>query len=90
MAVIRIPSSLAQYADGARSVALEGATVEDVLRDLGDRFPALRARALDGDGGPRPHVTLFLNRTQITARGDLRTAVGEGDEIAIISAIAGG
>jgi sulfur-carrier protein len=90
MAVVHIASSLAQYADGERFVVLDGTTIEEVLSGLGDRYPGFRERALDGAGGPRPHITLFLNSMHVMAGSDLGTSVGKGDEIAIISAIAGG
>jgi molybdopterin converting factor small subunit len=90
MAEIHIASSLAPYAGGARRLTLDGATVEDVLERLGERYPEFRARAFDGDGALRPHITLFLNRTQISGNGGFGSVVSDGDEIAIISAIAGG
>ena len=90
MAVVQIASSLAQYADGERFVVLDGSTIEEVLARLGDRYPGFRERALDGAGGLRPHIALFLNSTHIMAGSDLGTSVGHGDEIAIISAISGG
>jgi molybdopterin synthase sulfur carrier subunit len=90
MAVVHIASSLAPYADRERRLLLEGSTVEEVLSKLGDRYPGLRKEAFDGDGSLRPHITLFLNGAHIRGDSDLGTDVGEGDEIAVISAIAGG
>lgn len=90
MAVVHIASSLAPYADGERRIVVEGSTVEDVLRGLGDRYPRFRKATLDGDGTLRPHITLFLNSMQIMGNSKLGTDVAEGDEIAVISAIAGG
>jgi sulfur-carrier protein len=90
MAVVHIASSLAPYANGERRLVLDCSTVEDVLRELADRHPPFREGAFDGDGALRPHVTLFLNSTQIASAGELRTRVGERDEIVVISAIAGG
>jgi sulfur-carrier protein len=90
MAAVYIASSLARYTEGDRFVVLQGSTVEEVLHGLRDRYPRLRREVFDGDGGLRPHVTLFLNDTHIMPRSDLRRSVGDGDELAIISAIAGG
>lgn len=90
MAVVHIAASLARYADGERRLVLEGSTVGEVLRGLGERYPRFRDGAFDGGGALRPHIAVFLNSTQITGNSDLGTGVGDGDEIAVISAIAGG
>lgn len=90
MAKVYIASPLAKYAEGNRIVALDGSTVGDVLRALGDRYPGLRENAFDEDGVPRSHVVLFVNNEHLLPRSDLRASVGTKDEIAIISAIAGG
>jgi sulfur-carrier protein len=90
MAVVQIASSLAPYAEGERRIDLDGVTVEDVLRRLGDRYPLLQNAAFDGDGTPRPHITLFLNSKHIIGNSDFEKEVTEDDEIAVISAIAGG
>ena len=90
MAVVQIASPLAPYAEGERRIDLDGVTVEDVLRKLGDRYPHLREAAFDDDWTPRPHITLFLNSKHIMGNSDLGKEVTEDDEIAVISAIAGG
>lgn len=90
MAVVHLASSLARYAGGERVVVLDGSTVEQILSGLGDRYPGFRETAIDGDGRPRPHVRLFVNNAQVGAGSDLGRSVGDADEIAIISAIAGG
>jgi molybdopterin converting factor small subunit len=90
MAVVYIASSLARHAEGERLVVLDGSTVEEVLDGLGDRYPGFREEVFDREGKLRPHITLFLNNRNIMAKSDLRTSVGQADEIAMISAIAGG
>jgi sulfur-carrier protein len=90
MAVVYIASSLARHAEGERLVVLDGSTVEEVLDGLGDRYPSFREEVFDREGKLRPHITLFLNNRNIVAKSDLRTSVGQADEIAMISAIAGG
>jgi sulfur-carrier protein len=44
MTTVRIPPTLRPDAEGQRELAADGATVGEVLRDVADRFPALRAR----------------------------------------------
>ena len=90
MAGVHIASSLAQYAEGERFVVLEGSTLEEVLRRLGDRYPGFRRGVFDEDDRLRRHIILFHNNSHIMTRSDLQMPVDEGDEIAIISAIAGG
>jgi molybdopterin converting factor small subunit len=90
MPLVYIASSLSQHAGGEHLLVLEGSTVEDVLRGLCDRYPGFRKAVFDADAGLRPHIAVFLNDGHISARSNLRTSVSERDEIAIISAIAGG
>lgn len=89
MASVYIASSLSQYAEGERFLVLQGSTVEDVLHGLTDRYPRFGNYVFDGEGSLRPHVNLFCN-ARVVPRTDLNTSIQDGDELAIIAAIAGG
>jgi molybdopterin converting factor small subunit len=89
MPQIRIPTPLRPHAGGHDCVAARGATVGEVLGDLGKQFPALRERIFDGED-LRRFVNVYVNNEDIRYLDDLNTAVAEQDEVSIIPAVAGG
>jgi molybdopterin synthase sulfur carrier subunit len=71
-------------------VAADGATVGEILEDLERRYGGLRERLRDEQGNVRRFVSLFVNSEDVRHLQALGTPVAEGDEIAIVPAIAGG
>lgn len=67
-----------------------GATVEDVLRTIIERHPALEETLYASDGALRESIGVLMNRTNISQREGLATAVEEGDELLITPPIHGG
>jgi molybdopterin converting factor small subunit len=78
-----------QHADGQSTVEVSGVTVQAILADLGAKFPALTQRIFD-HGQVRRFVNLYLNDEDIRYLDNLATPVKDGDELAIIPAVAGG
>ena len=89
MPTVLIPTPLRPHAGGKDRLEAAGATVGEVLADLGRQFPELRDRILDGEE-VRRFVNVYVNNEDIRYIDDLDTAVAERDEISIIPAIAGG
>jgi molybdopterin converting factor small subunit len=86
---IQIPAPLRQHTDNLAVVEAEGGTVQAVLADLGVRHPSLTPRLFDGDRLKR-FVNLYLNDEDVRYLDNLATPVKDGDELAIIPAVAGG
>jgi molybdopterin converting factor small subunit len=86
---IHIPTPLRQHTEGAASVQTAGSTVQGVLSELATRYPAINQRLFDG-GKVRPFINLYLNDEDIRYLDNLATPVKDGDELAIIPAVAGG
>ena len=89
MATVRIPTPLRPHAGGQDKAEMAGATVGEILVNLGTVFPPLRERLFDGEE-LRRFVNVYLNNEDIRYLDDLATPVAENDEISIIPAIAGG
>jgi molybdopterin converting factor small subunit len=87
---IKLPTVLRAHADGQASVAVEGATIGEIFTDLVTRFPGLRANLLADDGGLHKFVNVYVNDDDIRYLDQLDTAVGAGDEVTILPAVAGG
>jgi molybdopterin converting factor small subunit len=89
MPVVRIPTPLRPHAGGLDRVEASGATVGELLADLGSQHPALRERLFDGDE-LRRFVNVYLNNEDIRYLEELATPVADKDELSIIPAVAGG
>lgn len=90
MPSIRIPSALRSLTGGLADVDTTATTVRDAIAELDRRFPGIAARILDGGGGVKPFIRIFVGSEDIGGLTGLDTPLGERDELAIIPAIAGG
>jgi molybdopterin synthase sulfur carrier subunit len=89
MAEIRIPPVLRGEAGGNRTLSVDAKTVRSALDELVDRYPALRARVLDGDGVP-PFLNVFVDGEDVRLTAGLATEVGASSTILLLPAVAGG
>jgi molybdopterin synthase sulfur carrier subunit len=86
---VHIPTPMRQHTEGQASVQVAGGTVQAVLGDLGAKYPALTQRLFD-NGQVRRFVNIYLNDEDIRYLDNLATPVKDGDQVAIIPAVAGG
>jgi len=86
---IQIPTPMRQYTQGKSVVEAQGATVQAALDNLGSQYPELTPRLFD-KGQLRRFINLFLNNEDIRYLDNLATPVKDGDDLAIIPAVAGG
>lgn len=87
---VRVPTTLRTLTAGASEVALDGATVGDVLDRLEDAHPGFRSRLFDEDGNLRRFVNVFVADDDVRFLQGLATPVPDGETVAIIPAVAGG
>jgi molybdopterin converting factor small subunit len=87
---VTLAPALADAIGGERALQMKGSTVEEVLRELGERNASL-ARLLWRDGHAlNPMLAVFRNQDDIRTLEGLATPVQPGDEVAVISAADGG
>jgi molybdopterin synthase sulfur carrier subunit len=87
---VRIPAPLRKLTKDQEVVAVEGATIADVLANLNAAFPGLSERICDEQGNVRRFVNVFVNDEDIRFLEEKATPVKPGDEVSIVPAIAGG
>ena len=87
---VRIPTPLRRFTGGAEEVAVGGETVAKALEDLEAKFPGIKERLCDENGRVRRFVNIYVNGDDIRFLSSLDTPVKDGDELAIVPAIAGG
>ena len=86
---VQIPTPMRQHTEGQAIVEVSGATVQAVLESLGQKYAGLTSRIFE-NGQVRRFVNLYLNEEDIRYLDNLATPVKDGDELAIIPAVAGG
>jgi molybdopterin synthase sulfur carrier subunit len=90
VSTVRIPPVLRAAAGGAKEVEIGGSTVGEVLGQLVDRFPGLRAQILTDDGELNRFVNVYLDGQDIRYLDERATPVAERDTVIILPAMAGG
>lgn len=84
---IVLPMALRQYAAGHSSFDVAGDTIRTALANLTEQQADLHSHLLDDDGNPHRYLNLFVNEQSVLDAGHSLT---DGDELLIVSAIAGG
>lgn len=87
---VYIPTPFRHLVGNRASVRAKGATVSDVLVDLDAQFPGFRAQLVDGEGELAQHINVYINQVEIHDLQGSQTPVKDGDEVAVIPALAGG
>ncbi len=87
---VRIPTVMRAYAGGVSKVEATGSTVGEVVDELVDRYPGMATHLRAPDGGLHKFVNVYVNDEDIRYLGKLDTSLADGDEIAILPAVAGG
>lgn len=87
---VLIAHPLRKLTDGLGRVEAEGRTLREIIDALEARFPGIKASILNRNGKVLPHLNIFLNDLEIHTLEGLETPVQQGDQVAIIPAIAGG
>ena len=87
---VRVPTVLRSATAGQSTVDAEGATVGEVIDQLGGRFPGLAGQLIGEDGELHRFVNVYLNDDDVRYLEKLATKVGDGDIVSILPAVAGG
>jgi molybdopterin synthase sulfur carrier subunit len=88
--LVKIPTQLRAVAGGEAETEVDGATVQEALDALFERFGELRERISDEDGSLRRFVNVYIGGEDIRFLDGLQTPVADGAELTILPAVAGG
>lgn len=83
---VLIPGALYSYT-GQAWVEANGATVGEVFADLDRRYPGIRFRMVDEQGGIRRHIRLFYRGASLR---ELDAGLDSDGELFIVQALSGG
>ncbi|HVB26350.1 MAG TPA: MoaD/ThiS family protein [Mycobacteriales bacterium] len=87
---VRLPTILRPLAGGTSELAVEGATLAEVLAALDAAAPGTGARVLDEAGRLRRFVNVYVGDEDVRFAGGLDTPTPDGSLVSIIPAVAGG
>lgn len=87
---VRLPTVLRSHAGGAAVVQAAGETVAEVLASLEATYPGLAGQLRTPEGAAHKFVNLYVDDDDVRYLDGLATKVGEGSEVSILPAVAGG
>lgn len=87
---VRLPTVLRPHAAGQSVVEVAAGTVGDIVGELVNRFPGMKGNLLTDSGELQRFVNIYVNDEDIRYLDKADSKVGEGDELTILPAVAGG
>jgi molybdopterin synthase sulfur carrier subunit len=90
MATVKIPPVLRPSVGGEKQVSADGSNVGEVLKALASEHPQTQSQLFSAEGELNRYVNVYLNDEDVRVLDGLDTAVGEGDTLVILPAMAGG
>ncbi len=78
-----------QHTDGQETIKADGTTVGEALNDFILRYPGMKKEIFDDKEQLRHYIEIYLNK-ESAYPGELERAVKDGDDIQIITFLAGG
>jgi MoaD family protein len=86
---VRIPTILRPYTGGAKTVTADGATLREVISNLGKSYNGLDERIME-NGALLRFINVYVNDEDVRFIGGLDLALNDGDKVTILPAVAGG
>jgi sulfur-carrier protein len=87
--VVRIPTILRSYTDGAKAVEGRGETLADVLDSVETSHPGIRDQIVERSE-LRRFINIYVNDEDVRFLGGLQTSLKDGDVVVVLPAVAGG
>lgn len=90
MVIVYIPTPFRRATANRDRVDVSARDVGEALEELERAYGGLKGLVRDERGEVHRHVAIYVNGEPIETRGGLATPLRDGDEVAIIPALAGG
>lgn len=90
MPSVRIPTPLRKLTSDQDEVNINASNVSELIEELENQHPGLKARLCDESGEVRRFINLYVNNEDIRFLDGKETALKDEDVVSIIPAIAGG
>ena len=90
MATVVLTTNLKKYTGGVTETEADGGTVRELLADLDQRLPGLRAYVVNEFGSLRRHVNIFIDGDLVADRTALSDPLRPESTVHILQALSGG
>src|ERR1700730_7588977 len=87
---VYIPTPFRRLTGNRTHIEATGTNVGEVLESLESTYPGFRSLLFNDESEVPAHINIYLNNREIHAMQGTETVVADGDEVAVIPAIAGG
>jgi adenylyltransferase/sulfurtransferase len=87
---VYVPSPFRRLTGNQSLVEGHGKDVAELLEDLERRFPGFRSLLFDDHNQIPAHINIYVNNREISTLKGTATRLEEGDQVAVIPALAGG
>ncbi len=87
---VRIPTILRSHTGGEKTVQGSGDSLSALIDDLDARHSGIKGRLIADDGALHRFVNVYVNDEDVRYTGGLDSTIGDGDEVSILPAVAGG
>ncbi len=89
-ATIFVPTPLRKVTGGQAKIQIDAATLEQVIERADALYPGFAERIIDTNGEIKRFINVFVNGVDVRKLQGRATPVRDGDEVAVIPAMAGG
>ncbi|MFN8639770.1 MAG: ubiquitin-like small modifier protein 1 [Dehalococcoidia bacterium] len=87
---VYIPSPFRRLTANREYVRVEGRNVGEVLDAVNAQYPGFDMLVFDDEHRVPRHINIYVNNQEIHALSGVETVVEDGDQVAVIPALAGG
>lgn len=87
---VKIPTLLRPIAGNNSELAVDAATVRELIEKIVADYPEFRERVLDGDGQIRNFVNIYVQDEDVRFLEGLDTPIADRQVVSILPAVAGG
>ena len=87
---VYVPSPFRRLMGNQSLVEGHGSDVAELLEDLERQFPGFRSLIFDDHNQIPAHINIYVNNREISTLDGTATPLKDGDQVAVIPALAGG
>ncbi|MDP3769310.1 MAG: ThiF family adenylyltransferase, partial [Dehalococcoidia bacterium] len=87
---VYIPTPFRSFTGNRTHVEADGASVAELLDNLDAKYPGFRNLCCDESGAIPRHINIYVNSKEISTLEGTETKLNDGDQVAVIPALAGG
>ena len=90
VATIFVPTPMRKLTGGQGKIQIDASNLQEAIERADAEFPGFSERVLDGNGEIKRFINVFINGVDVRTLQGRATPVKDGDQVAVIPAMAGG